>query len=87
MSNALVDRDVLHMYPRQEVEVRPGVLERIDHVVRYIRAGARLAINPSSPPGKRKSVRLERGRFMLAIVHALEPSLFPVCRSAIDHKQ
>jgi hypothetical protein len=48
-SNSLVERDVLHMYPRQEVEIRPGVLERVDHVVRYIRAGARLRVDPSAP--------------------------------------
>jgi hypothetical protein len=47
--NALVERDMLHMYPRQEVEIRARVLERVDHVVRHIRAGARLCVNPSAP--------------------------------------
>ena len=46
--NLLVERYVLHMYPRQEVEVRSGVLERVDHVVWHIRTGSRLGINPSS---------------------------------------
>ena len=46
--NALVERDVLHMYSRQEMQVWPGVLERVDHVVRHIRASTRLGINPSA---------------------------------------
>jgi hypothetical protein len=34
------------MDPSQEVQVRAGVLERIDHVVWYIRASARLGVDP-----------------------------------------
>jgi hypothetical protein len=37
------------MDPRQEVEVRTGVLERIDHVVRHIRASTCLWIDPPAP--------------------------------------
>jgi hypothetical protein len=43
------------MHSRQEVQIRAGVLERIDHVVRHIRAGARLAIDPSSPQKEKVS--------------------------------
>lgn len=48
-SDELVERDVLHVYPRHKVKVRVGILERVDHVVRHIRAGACLAIHPSVP--------------------------------------
>jgi hypothetical protein len=37
------------MDPSQEVQVRAGVLERINHVVRYIRASTRLGVNPPAP--------------------------------------
>ena len=48
-SDVLVERDVLHMDPRHEVKVRAGILERIDHVVRHIRASACLTTHPSVP--------------------------------------
>ena len=35
-SDSLIERDVLHMYPRHEVKVRAGILEGVDHVVRHI---------------------------------------------------
>ena len=44
------------MYTRQEVEVRPGVLEWVDHVMWYIRAGACLAVDPSSLQKEKKKV-------------------------------
>jgi hypothetical protein len=40
---------MLHMHPRQEVQVRPRVLKWVDHVMRDIRAGARLVVDPSTP--------------------------------------
>ena len=49
MLNSLVERDVLHMYPRQEVEIRTAVLEWVDHIVRHIRASARFNVHPSAP--------------------------------------
>jgi len=45
--NSRVEYDVLHMYTRQEVEIGAGIFERVNHVVRHIRAGARLCIYPS----------------------------------------
>jgi hypothetical protein len=39
---------MLHMNPRQDVQVRAGVLERVNHAVRHIRAGASLVVNPSA---------------------------------------
>ena len=45
-SNVLVECDVLHMYTRQEVKVRVGVLEWVDHVVRHIRASPCPAVYP-----------------------------------------
>ena len=75
-SNAPVERDILDMYSRQEVEVRSGVLERVDHIVWHIRAGARLGINPPAPQ-KDSHQRSQKwdGRM---IMHVLEPSLAPV---------
>jgi hypothetical protein len=37
------------VYPSQEVKVGAGILERVYHVVRHIRAGACLATHPSVP--------------------------------------
>ena len=47
--DSLVESDVLHMHPGQEVQVRPGVLKWVDHVMRDIRAGSRLDVDPSAP--------------------------------------
>ena len=47
--NALVESDVLHMHPRQEVQVRSRVFKWVDHVMRDIRAGSRLVVDPSAP--------------------------------------
>ena len=46
-SNVLIEGDAHHMYTRQEVKVRVGVLERVDHVVWHIRASACPAVHPS----------------------------------------
>jgi hypothetical protein len=48
-SSALVECDVFHMYTSQEVQVRPRVLKRVDHVMRYVRASSRLVVDPSAP--------------------------------------
>jgi hypothetical protein len=40
---------MLHMYPRQGVQVWAGILEWVDHVVRHVRAGARRRVDPSVP--------------------------------------
>ena len=34
------------MDPSQEVQVRAGIFERIDHVVRHIEASTRLGVDP-----------------------------------------
>ncbi len=84
--NALVERDVLHMYPLQGMEVRPSVLERVDHmihIVRHIRAGALLGVNPFVP---QKSKRQNSLGCMLEIMYALGPPLPPVRYSAIDQQ-
>ena len=47
-ANALVESDVLHMHACQEVQVRARVLKRVDHVMRDIRAGSRLVVDPSA---------------------------------------
>jgi hypothetical protein len=61
--NALVESDVLHMHPRQEVQVRPHVLKRVDHVMRDIRAGARLVVDPSAPQKYNVIVRANAGDY------------------------
>ena len=69
------------MYSRQEVQVWAGVLERVNHVVRYIRAGARLSVDPSAPP---KYKRQKSPQHKLEIMYTLGPSLPPVCYPVID---
>ena len=46
--NALVESDVLHMHPGQEMQVRSRVLKWVDHVMGDIRAGSRLVVDPSA---------------------------------------
>ena len=62
------------MYPRQEVEIWAGVLERVDHVVWHVGAFSRLWVDPSAPQIYKDNV-LGVKTEMLGIIHALEPPL------------
>ena len=68
------------MYLRQEVEVRPGVFERIDHVVQHIQASARISVYPPAPQEYKRQCPSED---MLEIMCAPEPALVPPVRHTV----
>src|SRR6266702_1361343 len=72
--NALVGRNVLHMYSHQEVQVRPGILEQVDNGVRHIQVGARLSVHLSTPQEYKCQYSQ---RCILEIMYALRPPLPP----------
>jgi hypothetical protein len=63
-----VEYRVLHVYARDYVEVRPGLFERVYHVVRHVGADARLSVYP---PAHRKQ-RHARNKSAQLATHARE---------------
>ena len=48
VKDVLVEYRALHVYACDYVEVRPGLFERVYHVVRHVGANARLSVYPSA---------------------------------------
>jgi hypothetical protein len=83
MKDVLVEDRAFHVYACDYVEVRPGLFERVYHVVRHVGANSRLSVYP---PAHQKNKGRTRTKSAQLATHARDTDFGHFCASVIMHK-